>query len=393
MAQEDGDSARLDSNDGELGSLAGSINELADRLNQRSDGANRQSQQLLAILSSMVEGVIAVDSDEHIVHLNEAAARMLSLNQHEAIGGRVWEVLRNPQVLQPLQDVLRDGVQRSAEVLIPGRKSDQVIELAAAALRVRGRTVAGAVAVLHDVTELRRLQGIRKDFMTNVSHELKTPLTAISGLVEAMLDEPDMPEDQRMHFLSRVQAQNDRLIALVRDLLTLSRIEADSFDLPLSRVDIGSVLQESLRTLGPRAEASKLELHVVLPESPLYSLSNPEAIRQIVDNLIDNAIKYTPEGGAVKVGLAERNGKIECVVSDSGVGIPEEEQERVFERFYRVDKARSREVGGTGLGLSIVKHLARAIGAGLKLESALGHGTTFTLVLHPAESSDLKASR
>ena len=362
-----------------LGQLGESINELADNMRERMDTANRERNQLLAILSSMVEGVIAVDRGDRIVHLNDAAARMLQLDQDSAIGKRIWDGIRNPQIIQPLQDVLSDGAPRSAEVLIVGRANDQVLELAAAPLRDGSGNLAGALTVLHDVTELRRLQGIRKDFVANVSHELKTPVTAIGGLVETLLEDQEMEAAQRLHFLQRILAQNDRMIALVRDLLTLSRIETESYGLDMERVDLRALVQDSLRTLGPQAEQHSLQLTSTLPETPLYVRTNDDAFRQIVDNLIDNAIKYTPEEGKISLSLAEREGWVECSITDTGVGIAEDEQERVFERFYRVDKARSREVGGTGLGLSIVKHLARALGGDVNLRSRPGAGSTFTL--------------
>jgi two-component system phosphate regulon sensor histidine kinase PhoR len=343
------------------------------------DVANKERNQLRAILSSMVEGVIAVDRGDRIVHLNEAAANMLHLGGSPVIGTRIWDGIRNPQIIQPLQEVLSDGIPRSAEVLIAGRANDQVLELAAAPLRDGNGNLAGALTVLHDVTELRRLQGIRKDFVANVSHELKTPVTAIGGLVETLIEDPQMDQVQRQHFLERLHAQNDRMIALVRDLLTLSRIETESYGLELDRVDLRAVVQDSLRTLAPQAAQHDLHLATHLPEAPLYVRTNDDAFRQIVDNLIDNAIKYTPGGGSIGVSLAQHDGWAECSIADTGVGIAEEEQERVFERFYRVDKARSREVGGTGLGLSIVKHLARAIGGDVSLRSRPGAGSTFTV--------------
>jgi two-component system phosphate regulon sensor histidine kinase PhoR len=386
MAQGADDTAALEGGGDDIGALAESINELAVNMRERMDVANKERNQLLAILSSMVEGVIAVDRADRIVHLNEAAMRMLRLSAGDLIGSRIWDGIRNPQIIQPLQEVLRDGIPRNAEVLIAGRASDQVLELAAAPLRDGSGNLAGALAVLHDVTELRRLQGIRKDFVANVSHELKTPVTAIGGLVETLLDDHEMEPAQRVHFLERIHAQNDRMIALVRDLLTLSRIEADSYGLELERVDLRAVLQDSLRTLAPQASQHNLELVAQLPPEPLHVRSNDDAFRQIVDNLIDNAIKYTPEGGRIDVSLARERGQVECSITDTGVGIAEDEQERIFERFYRVDKARSREVGGTGLGLSIVKHLARAIGGDISLRSRPGAGSTFTLRLPASEA-------
>jgi two-component system phosphate regulon sensor histidine kinase PhoR len=384
MAGPGDETPQLVSPEGDLQEIGASINALALSFRERMELAHRERNQLLAILSSMVEGVIAVDRKDRIVHLNEAAAHMLQLGSGSLIGARIWDGIRNPQIIQPLQEVLSDGGSRNAEVLIAGRASDQVLELAAAPLRDGSGQLAGAVAVLHDVTELRRLQGIRKDFVANVSHELKTPVTAIGGIVETLIEDTEMESAQRHYFLQRIQAQNDRMIALVRDLLTLSRIEADSYGLELDRVDLRAVVQDSLRTLSPQAVQHHLQLTAALPDEPLFVLTNDSAFHQVVDNLIDNAIKYTPEGGSISVSLAQRDGWVECAIADTGVGIAEDEQERVFERFYRVDKARSREVGGTGLGLSIVKHLARALGGDIALRSRPGAGSTFTVRV-PAE--------
>jgi two-component system phosphate regulon sensor histidine kinase PhoR len=342
---------------------------------------SKERGKLLAIISSMVEGVIAVDVDERIVHFNSAAARILRLAESQQ-GLRVWEAIRNPQIVLPLQDVLRHGQPQTTEVLMPRRKQDQVIELAVAPLRDGDGRPAGAVAVLHDVTELRQLQSMRKDFVANVSHELKTPLTAISGLVETILaDQHSMDPAQRQHFLQRVQKQNERMIALVQDLLTLSRIESADQDIAVEPYNVCTLLSEAVRTYRPQAEIRGIALRLQLPAQLVEAMLNGEAMRQIVSNLVDNAIKYTPEGGEVVVSLTASAGAIECAVCDTGLGIAEDEQDRVFERFYRVDNGRSRDIGGTGLGLAIVKHLARALGGEITLSSRPGHGSTFTLRL------------
>jgi two-component system phosphate regulon sensor histidine kinase PhoR len=380
MAQPGSEIQRVETGAG-LAPLAVSVNDLTARLLHGTDVVSKERGKLLAILSSMVEGVIAVDTDDRIVHLNAAATRILQLGQNQD-GLRFWEAIRNPQLVMPLQDVLRDGHSRTTEVLMPRRKQDQVIELAVAPLRDGDGKLAGAVAVMHDVTELRHLQGMRKDFVANVSHELKTPLTAISGLVETILsDQSAMDPAQLQQFLQRVQRQNDRMITLVQDLLTLSRIESEEYELSPERYDLTGVVTDIIRTYRPQAEIRGLSLRSELPGEPVPLHIDVEAVRQIINNLVDNAIKYTPEGGQVVVSLTAREDTVECSVADTGLGIPEDEQDRIFERFYRVDKGRSREIGGTGLGLAIVKHLARALGGQISLASRLGQGSTFTLRL------------
>ena len=251
------------------------------------------------------------------------------------------------------------------------------IELRASAIRDGAGELFGAVLVMHDVTELRRLENVRRDFVANVSHELKTPLTAIRGMIETMIDDPEMPKEMQSRFLDRVRDQSMRLSALVTDLLSLAKIEANEGRGERTLIDLRARLRDAVARFGDVAARKRITLALELPEDAATVQADEESLRQILDNLLDNACKYTPEGGHVWARIVRRPGELRCEVEDTGIGIEPADQARVFERFYRVDKARSRDLGGTGLGLSIVKHLANSLGGTVSLESAPGRGSTF----------------
>ena len=245
----------------------------------------------------------------------------------------------------------------------------------------------GVVVVLHDVSELRRLERVRRDFVANVSHELKTPLTSIRGYVETLLDGAIDDEANNVRFLEKIENNVLRLNHLVTDLLSLARIEAQASFLTRQPVDLHRLVGEAVRRREPTAEARAQRLLLDACEGHLHVLADAEALTQIIDNLVDNALKYTPDGGEVLVRILREQEHAVFEVIDSGVGIPSEDQARIFERFYRVDKARSREVGGTGLGLSIVKHLVGALDGTIELQSSPGQGSTFRVRLSLTERS------
>ncbi len=241
--------------------------------------------------------------------------------------------------------------------------------------------------MIHDITELERLESVRRDFVSNVSHELKTPLTAIRGYVETLLDADPIDGPTRGRFLRKIRRQSSRLGALVSDLLILSRIES-STEPPEKILDLRSAAGEVLSLLGPASEERGLELVAEFPDEAVEVLGEEEAIRQALSNLVDNAVKYSSAGGRVVVRLQAENGRAALEVEDEGPGIAGEHLDRIFERFYRADRARSRELGGTGLGLAIVKNVARRHGGGVDVESERGRGSTFRLWLPAAESAE-----
>jgi two-component system, OmpR family, phosphate regulon sensor histidine kinase PhoR len=362
----------------EIGTLARSFNRMSAGLARQFAQLEEDRQQLRAILSGMVEGVIALGADERILFVNERAARLLEFQAQAAVGRRLWEVIR----IRSLQDLVRRALTDPA----PHQEELRWSGPAARSLTVHAARLAsggGAVLVFHDTTDLRRLERMRQDFVTNVSHELKTPLSVIKACVETLLDGAADDPQHRGRFLERIGDQSDRLYALILDLLSLARIESGEEAFDFRTVLLGPAVADCLERHRARAEAKKQQLLTQPPAegSDLAARVDEEALGQILDNLVENAIKYTPEGSRITVRWLRDGEQVRLEVEDNGQGIPEADLPRIFERFYRVDKARSRELGGTGLGLAIVKHLAQAMKGSVRATSRVGQGTTFIVSL------------
>jgi two-component system phosphate regulon sensor histidine kinase PhoR len=336
---------------------------------------------LLAILSSMVEGVIAVDAQEQIMHVNDVARDLLGLRSGKLARQPIQLTVPVPEVCQILRESMEALEPKQLEIVHHTAQEDRVLSLHAAPLRGAGSEVTGAALVIHDLTALRQLETLRRDFVANVSHELKTPLTAMTGFVETILDDDDMLPETRKSFLEKTQNQTSRLTSLVKDLLTLSRVESQAEDLERALVDLSEPARASVLSLQDAAIAGGLELETEWPDPPLYVRGDPEALQQAADNLLSNAIRYTQPGGKVSLRVYRWGEDALLEVQDTGIGFEAAHGERVFERFYRVDKARSRALGGTGLGLSIVKHIALAHGGRISAQSRVGEGSTFSLCL------------
>jgi two-component system phosphate regulon sensor histidine kinase PhoR len=289
------------------------------------------------------------------------------------------------------QRSLLDAVRRALDSPEPHREElnwqsswggGTVRNLTVHAARLPGDPPRGAVLVLHDTSDLRRLERLRQDFVANVSHELKTPLSVIKAHIETLVDGAVEDAQHRGRFLEQIARQADRLHALILDLLSLARIESGSELYSFQNLSLESVINTCLERHQPRAEARHQTLLLTTPDAPAVEVwADEEALDQILENLLDNALKYTPEGGQIRIGWHVRDAQACIEVSDTGIGIPESDLPRIFERFYRVDKARSREMGGTGLGLSIVKHLAGAMHGTVRATSRVGEGTTFLVCL------------
>ena len=371
--------------------MRGALRPLSARTRAAESEAAGSRERLATILASMSDGVVAVDRDQHVVHMNAAAGALFELHPEQCIGVPVWKVLRNSEILDALdsaQTELTEG-----EIILhadaqtgSGRR---IVELRAAPLKKPNGEVGGAVLVFHDLTRLRHLESVRQDFVANVSHEIKTPLSAIHGIVETMIDDPEMSSVMQEHFLLRMLEQSQRLGNLVRDLIALSRFESEDLPLDLEELDLRQPILDARERFDMSAREKELSLVTDLPDHPVWVEGDGEALRQVFDNLLSNAVRYTPEGGHIMTRLKEERGVAWAEVEDSGIGIAEEHLGRIFERFYRVDKARSREQGGTGLGLSIVKHIASRMGGGVSVRSQAGSGTTFCvhLPLSKSESS------
>lgn len=363
----------------EIGSLARTLNKMARSSRERLETIVLDKNKLLAILAGMVEGVVAVDKNETIIILNEAARNILGISADDEIHRRIWEATHSQEFCQIFSVVLNEQTEIRKKLKIVTTATDQIVEVHASPFRDAAGDLVGAVAVLHDVSELERLETIRQDFVANVSHELKTPITAIRGLVETMIEDEKMSVENHRKFLSKTMNQTLRLSNIVTDLLALSRLESAGMDLIREPLDLCEVVNASLQALLPVSEDKNIPIESQVSDGPVEVLGDREALFQSVTNLIDNAIKYNSKNGKVLLRLYKEGKNAVVEVRDSGIGIEPLEQHRIFERFYRVDKARSTQVGGTGLGLSIVKHTVLAHGGQLSVESIQGTGSTFQI--------------
>lgn len=361
--------------------LARTFNEMSDRLAQTFKQLAHDREQLRIILSGMVEGVIAIDEDQRLLFANERAGKLLNFQPADAVGQRLWEVIH----ARPFREVVAKGLAGTAphreEFDLPGPNPHTLTVYVS---RFPGPGEPGAVVVIHDTTDIRRLERMRQDFVANVSHELKTPLTIIKSTVEALMDGAADDPDLRAEFLNKTMLEADRLQELIQDIMSLARIESGELGLECQAIPLDRAISDCVERHQPRAEAKTLTVIEKPPRDgrpDIAAWADPDALRHVLDNLVDNAIKYTPSGGRIIIRWNARAEYVEFEVEDTGVGIPEKDLPRIFERFYRVDKARSREMGGTGLGLAIVKHLVQAMKGQVKAASTEGKGTTFKVTL------------
>lgn len=367
----------------EMAVVAESLNTMAAQLDDKLRTLTQERNQREAVLSSMSEGVLAVDPEERVIALNAAAAKLLDIEPAAATGKVIQEVVRNPDLQRVVACTLLGHSPMEADLVLRVGAEDRDLQAHGAQLRGDDDTrVVGAVVVLNDVTRLKRLEAVRRDFVANVSHELKTPVTSIKGFAETLdegaIDDPDAAR----RFVRIIAGQADRLTAIIEDLLALSTLE-QSTDSPLLELEEGNlcdVIATALSICSPKAEAKGIELISVCSEPMLAQLS-PPLLEQAVVNLVDNAIKYSSEGSRVDI-ITEDTGH-EAVISvvDRGQGVARIHLPRLFERFYRADKARSRDLGGTGLGLAIVKHIAQVHGGRVSVTSVPGKGSTFRIHL------------
>jgi len=370
----------------EIGTLGRSLNVMAGRLREKIGDLEREQAKATAVLDAMVEGVIATDGHDHIILINERARVLFGLGRARADRLPLLEVIRNVDLHDVLGEsrLVADGTVVSREIKL-AELSERVLQVHAVPLRFTGEA-RGVVMVLHDITELRRLEQVRTEFVANVSHELRTPLTAIHGYLETLLDGAlEEPENARK-FLEIVFRHTERLGRLTDDLTDLSNIELGRISLRLEPTVVADVADSVLAIIAPRAVVGQVTVEAKLPAGLPAVVADRDRLAQILINLVDNAVKYTPKGGRVWLeGRVREPGVVEVAVCDTGTGIPKADLPRLTERFYRVDKARSRELGGTGLGLAIVKHLVLAHGGELNIDSELWKGTTvrFTLPVAP----------
>jgi len=357
--------------------VGGMVAELGRTIHTLTDERNRSA----AILGSMVEGVAVVSGDERILYCNQAFEQILELPQGSSQGKKLVEGLRQAELVTAVRQVLPGGDEVTGEVEV-GTVRRRSFSVTAAPVRAAGAS--SAVLVLHDITELRRLERVRRDFVANVSHEFKTPLTAIQGFAETLLGGALDDKANRKRFMEIIREHAQRLARLTDDLLKLSRIEAGRLELESRPVSVAALVNGCVETARLKAESKGLRLTVGLPEDLPAVRGDAVQLGEVLQNLIDNALQYTPPGGRIDVTAYSNGHEVIFTVADTGIGIPEADLERIFERFYRVDAARSREAGGTGLGLSIARHIVDAHGGRIWVESAVGQGSRFRFSIDSA---------
>lgn len=351
---------------------------------------SRRYSQFQSILATMSEGVLLIGPDGRILYCNQFAGQLLGKEPVEIEKRQLWEVVRTPGLEQAIEKSLASGQALREEFEI--QRTKHIVEMSAVQLDVDAG--AGLVIVLHDYTELRRLEKLRREFVSNVSHELKTPLTSIQVYTETLLEGGLEDVENSRSFVERIQEQSERLQQLIQDMLRLARIEAQSEAFQLERVSLSDMVSNSVRARQAIANAREIDLsyHNSMTGS-IDIVADGEGIRTIFENLINNALNYTPPQGAVEVHCWQENNWAVVEIRDNGIGIPEEHHTRIFERFYRVDKARSRGMGGTGLGLSIVKHCVNLFDGEIELESSVGQGTTFRVRFPLVKSESPEVAR
>jgi two-component system, OmpR family, phosphate regulon sensor histidine kinase PhoR len=377
---------------GEIGSLAAAIEQMQVNRASRHDQLMEKSKLLGSVLGNMLEGVVAVDSDEVVLVANAASGRMLGFSSEAAPGRVLLELTRCRPLHDAVQQAIQTGLAVNQEIEAPGPQR-RALAIRAAPLSEEARQ--GVMVVIHDVTELRRLENLRREFVANVSHELKTPLASIKAYSETLRMGAIDDVEHRLDFVARIEEQAERLHELIIDLLQLARVEAGREALEIVPLALRPLVEACRDQYVPLA-GSKEMMVLVAPDLPdVAVMADEEGLRTILSNLVDNAIKYTSSGGTVTLSWQLVAGWVELAVTDTGIGIAPREQARIFERFYRIDKARSRELGGTGLGLSIVKHLAQALGGDVGVRSRLGEGSTFLvrLPLAPSTRADREQQR
>jgi two-component system phosphate regulon sensor histidine kinase PhoR len=377
----------------EIRTVAAAMNHMAEELHQRIETILRQQNEREAMFSSMEEGILAVDNGGRIVSFNHSGATLLGASPARLQGRLIHEVLRKPDLLQVVEAALSDAIPVGCDLEVAGPEQ-RWLSVHGTALYDAGRQRIGALIVLHDVTRLHHLENVRRDFVANVSHELRTPITSIKGFVETLLDGALENRENAVRFLRIVLRQINRVNAIIGDLLTLSRIErgAEEQVIEFASQCVHDVLRAAAEMCQQKAADKQIAIELACPDD-LRADVNASLVEQAVINLLDNAIKYSEPGGTVELSGAGAGAEVLITVQDHGCGIEAQHLPRLFERFYRVDKARSRDLGGTGLGLAIVKHIALAHRGSVRVESVVGRGSVFVLRLPVAEAGRGRGTR
>jgi two-component system phosphate regulon sensor histidine kinase PhoR len=367
----------------EFEAVANIFNQMADEISLRLKEISGERSQLTALLNGMTEGIMILNSEGIVLLTNPSLNQMFSLQEPIQKRTYYYELIRHHDLNELIRKVLTDRKNLTLDISFFHPRESFFLIQASVASRSEGKDDFSAVLVFHEITEMRRLERIRKDFVANVSHELRTPLTSIKGYLEALSEMAFFLPEEGKRFLSILQKQSERMENIVSDLLQLAKIESGKEKLQLNPIPIKAFLDKIISSLSPLSQKKNQNLEILVSED-LILQADSDKLSRILTNLLENAIKYTPEKGKIIVGCKKTDRGIDLYVKDNGIGIPPADQNRIFERFYRVDRARSREMGGTGLGLSIVKHLMEAHGGSIGVESYPNEGSTFTAHFPPS---------
>ncbi|MCL7747495.1 cell wall metabolism sensor histidine kinase WalK [Halalkalibacter alkaliphilus] len=362
----------------EIGQLASSFNDLTMKLQDATLTRDREQKRLKSVLTHMTDGVIATDQNGRIILMNKRAEELLTVSSHAVMGQLLPDVLRLSDTF-----ALYDLYEHSDSVLLDFSTSEEeyLLEANFSVIQEKDGPINGLITVLHDVTEQEKIEHERREFVANVSHELRTPLTTMKSYLEALEDGAMSDKELGPRFLSVTQNETERMIRLVNDLLQLSKIDTKDYKLKFQSVDVGLFLHDIIDRFEMIAEEKEITFTRKIPAKPTYAKMAADKMTQVIDNVISNAMKYSPEGGNITIAMLHQGHQLQISISDQGMGIPRESQAKIFDRFYRVDKARARSVGGTGLGLAIAKELIHAHKGEIWAESEYGKGTTIFFTL------------
>lgn len=372
---------RLDNSvKGELGELSRNFNFMMETMENTIEEVEYKHLQLTSVLKSISHGILVIDIDGNIILINDEARKMIKskcIGKEE--GKNIKQVIHVEKILNGIEKYI-GSKENNCEKLKLEDETVYKLKIDPVYLQNSKNAIIGSIINIENITEIVKLENMRRDFVANVSHELKTPLTSINGFVETLIINEDLPSDKRNRFLAIIQKESDRLKRLIEDILLLSSIESKN-NLVTENVLLYNVFKEVYEMISYIASSKHIKIYYNFEDEKVAIQAYGDYIKQLFLNLIDNAIKYTPEGGTVIINQFTRNNEITIEVIDNGVGIPKEDQSKIFQRFYRVDKARSRSVGGTGLGLAITKHIVNSLQGNISVESKLGEGSKFIVTI------------
>lgn len=365
--------------DDEMGDLAKVLNRMAEEIKNKIEMVSHEGARLDAIISNMFEGIMLTDKKGEIVVMNPSLRKLFFVDSHPE-GKKPIEILRNNKIQQITDDIIKTRQRLATEETLAALPEEKTIRINGVPL-IKDGELQGAILVFHDITELKRLERVRQDFVANVSHELRTPLSNIKGYSETLLSGALEDKKNSMGFIEIIHHESERLAKIIDDLLDIAKIESGKMSMAFLPVDIRPVLNKVFEILKKSAADKSIGIQLLIPADIPKILADEGRLAQVLVNLLDNAIKYTLDHGIVTIRAVKTDGFVQIDIADTGIGIPEKDVSRIFERFYRIDKARSRELGGTGLGLSIAKHLVQSHGGKIWVESIVGKGSTFSFTM------------